>query len=66
MVKLPFGADLEVKVVPEWFCVIAASLRSIKTPLIGHEMVQILKASQFRRASLKTTRKQSCFKYSKS
>ena len=35
LLNLAFGADLDVKVVPEWVCVIAASLTSVKMALVG-------------------------------
>ena len=43
MLKLAFEADLELKVVLECLCVIAALLRSVMMSLVGHKTINILK-----------------------
>ena len=39
LLKLVFRPDPEIKPVPEWLCVIAASLRFVKKPLAGQKVV---------------------------
>ena len=39
LLKLVFRPDTEIKPVPEWLCVIAASLRSVKKQLVGQKVV---------------------------
>ena len=39
MLMLAIYADLEGKIVPVWFSVIAASLRSVKTLFVGYKII---------------------------
>ena len=39
MLKLLFGADFKVEVVPELVFVIAASIRSVKMSLVGQKII---------------------------